>query len=210
MTPDVKKQSLKIGAYNIELIIPLNQKEDSEERISFWYEVTSAAIALSNHLEAHYDLFEKKVLELGCGLGLAGITAGKLGAKITFTDYKEDALRYAKINSENNKIIKANFKLLDWEKPENLEKYDLIIGSEIAYDYFFHDSLSVILKSARKDTGEILLADRRRLVIDRFIGQFIHDGYSANETKLFVDSDNLSSKEISIFCLKTQASVFSG
>ena len=41
------------------------------------------------------------MLELGCGLGFSGIVAGKMGAEVTFTDYLQEPLDFAKRNWEN-------------------------------------------------------------------------------------------------------------
>jgi putative methylase len=85
--------------------------------------VTHPEIA-SDWLTNHQDDFTNKhVLDLGCGTGMLGITAGLLGAKkITFLDIDKEALE----------ICKANAKILDCEyeiihSPLKSMKADVVI-----------------------------------------------------------------------------------
>ena len=145
-------------------------REESDSRISFWWGVTSAAIALGRHMEAHGSSHGQRVVELGCGLGLAGITAGLLGADVLFTDYVPEALDFARQNAELNGLTGQTIKtaLLDWEDPGKMEPFNIVLGSEILYDYFFHGSLFKLLQSILEPGGTIILADRKRLVGDPF------------------------------------------
>ena len=82
----VDEISIPIGSLDVRMLAP-RRREESDSRISFWWGITSAAIALARHMEARGSLRGQRVVELGCGLGLAGITAGLLGADVLFTDY---------------------------------------------------------------------------------------------------------------------------
>ena len=179
------------------------RREESDTRISFWWGITSAAIALARHIEAGESLHGCRVVELGCGLGLAGITAGLSGADVLFTDYVPEALEFAHKNAQMNGLTDQAVKsaLLDWEDPEEIEPFNIVIGSEILYDYFFHGSLIRLLKTILQPGGTIILADRKRLVVTRFLGRLVDVGFRCVETKSQVALAGFPEQEISIFTL---------
>lgn len=192
---------ISFDGFTIQMRIPLNQSDDSVERISFWFGITSASLALSRFIQAEDSVKGCKILELGCGLGLAGIVAAKLGAKTTFSDYKKAALHFARMNAQLNHIYLASYLLLDWEKPIKLKQFDLIIGSEIVYDSYYHTSLIAILDRAISPKGSILIADRPRRVVDVFLGRMLNRGYSCEESSCKIQEQGFFNQEISIYCI---------
>ena len=194
--------AIPIGSLDVRMLAP-RRREESDSRISFWWGVTSAAIALGRHMEARGSLRGQRVVELGCGLGLAGITAGLLGADVLFTDYVPEALDFARKNAELNGLTGQTIKtaLLDWEDPGKMEPFNIVLGSEILYDYFFHGSLFKLLQSILEPGGTIILADRKRLVVTRFLGRLADRGFRCVETRSQVGLAGFPEQEISIFTL---------
>ena len=81
----------------------------------------------------------KRVLEIGCGLGLAGIAAASAGARVIFTDYEPDALKFTRHNvlrnlSRNVLDSQVEFRLLDWRSDEEVGPVDMIIGADVVYE----------------------------------------------------------------------------
>ena len=97
-----------------------------DERIPYWADLWASAIGLSRYLVDNQLIVKgKDVLEIGCGLGLPAIVAGKLGAVHTIaTDYLPEALDFAKLNWQQNLPLEnVEFKVLDWRNiPENFSK----------------------------------------------------------------------------------------
>ncbi|MFH0821940.1 MAG: methyltransferase domain-containing protein, partial [Pseudomonadota bacterium] len=154
-----------VGDARIRLRGPKNPDETGE-RISFWWSPTSSAIALAEHVMEMGLSAEMRVMELGCGLGLVGLSAGLCGAKTLLTDYVPEAVGFAAQNAGINQISgNVKCRVLDWENPGDLPTADLIVGSEIAYDYFFQGALVELMDRTLASTGKILLADRKRLVV---------------------------------------------
>ena len=194
--------TLELGTAKALLHAP-DHSEDSADRLTFWWGLTTASINLTRFILGGPDLTGVKALELGCGLGLAGIGALMKGAEVTFSDFMPDALEYAARNVALNNLdcSRAHFLELDWENPLNLPAFDLILGAEIVYDYFFHSSLIQTLEKALAPGGHILLADRKRLVVERFIGRLLSRGFSCEAMTSDFSHHGFPDQEITIFNL---------
>jgi len=199
----VEEISIPVGDLLIRMLAPQDEA-DSDSRITFWWGITSAAVALARHIESHRQGFSgKRVIELGCGLGLAGITAGLAGAKVLFSDYMPKALEFAEKNARLNGLANGTFRtqVLNWEYPADLPKFDVVLGTEIVYDYFFHGALIGLLEGIVQPNGTIFLADRKRLCVSRFIGRMTNAGFCSAETITRVALAGFPDQEISIFAL---------
>lgn len=76
-----------------------------------------------------------RVLEVGCGLGLASLVAARRGADITASDYHPLANEFLDNNSYDNALADIPFACSDWASTDNaLGKFDLIIGSDLLYE----------------------------------------------------------------------------
>lgn len=192
--------SIPVGNAAIRMMVP-RQEKDCGERLTFWWGITSAAIALAKRVQST-EIAGKRAIELGCGLGLAGIAAGLSGAEVLFTDFMPKALDFADANARLNGLHNFATGILDWEQPGLIEKFDLIMGSEILYDYFFHGSLIHLFRKIMKTDGTVLLADRKRLCTSRFIGRMHHVGFICEEFTEEVRVQGFPRQEISIFSLK--------
>ncbi|AFM25927.1 class I SAM-dependent methyltransferase [Desulfomonile tiedjei] len=198
--PGCSEISIPVGENSIRMMVP-GQEKDSSERLTFWWGITSAAIALAKHVQS-FEIGGKQAIELGCGLGLAGVTAGLCGAEVLFTDFMPKALNFADKNARLNGLHNFATGFLDWEQPGSIGKFDLILGSEILYDYFFHGSLIELFRKILNPEGTILLADRKRLCVSRFIGRMNYAGFISEEFTEHVQVQGFPDQEISIFSLK--------
>jgi predicted nicotinamide N-methyase len=198
---------IDLPGHSIHMKAPAGPK-DSGTKLLFWWEITTAAVALSRHLDSLGDFLRgKRIVELGCGPGLVGIAAGILGGNVTFTDYSKEALELARMNALENGL-NANateFEQLDWEKPRDIGAFDVILGSEIVYDYWAHSDLARLMRNLLRPGGRILLADRKRLAVSRFIGRIVRSGYPCGETVITLDQALFPKQEISIFSLTENA-----
>jgi predicted nicotinamide N-methyase len=74
-------------------------------------------------------------LEIGCGLGLAGLVALDRGWRVVFTDYDDAALSFVRRSAAANGFDPAAYetRLLDWrELPD--EQFPVILGADVLYE----------------------------------------------------------------------------
>ncbi|MEP7170764.1 MAG: methyltransferase domain-containing protein, partial [Bacteroidota bacterium] len=122
-----------------------------------------SAIALGQHI-VKTNIIKKNmnILEIGCGLGLPGIVAGKFSNQITFTDYINEPLDFAKHNWNLNNDYPAQYEILDWRKPDTTLATDVILASDVAYEKRSFKYLRHAFKKLLKPGGFILLSEPNR------------------------------------------------
>ncbi len=171
------------------------------ERLTFWWEATAAAWALARALREGPSLAGQRAVELGCGPGLVGTAAALAGAHVTFTDGEPEALRLAAARAARAGVPAGRTAtlVLDWERPAACGPFDLVLGAEIAYDYWVHGDLVRLIDALLAPDGTAWLADRRRLAIDRFLGRLRDAGFALEATAVDVDEPGFPAQRVHLF-----------
>jgi predicted nicotinamide N-methyase len=162
-----------------------------DERIPYWADLWASAIGLSQYLVDNTTLIhDKKVLEIGCGLGLPAIVAGKLGAaQTTATDYLPEALDFAKLNwARNLSLETAQFEQLDWRNIPEIYKQappqykpDILLAADVAYEKRAFTPLLEAFDHLVKPEGTILIAEPNRYISKDFFNNLAKNGFSVKQ-----------------------------
>ena len=122
-----------------------------------------SAIALAQELEDRPELVAgARVLELGAGVGLPGLVARRLGARVHQTDKAEDALWLAALNERENDLSGIERFSADWTNWVHADRYDVVIGADILYETEMHKAIASIVEKSVAPQGTVLLADPGR------------------------------------------------
>lgn len=116
-------------------------------------------------------------LELGAGIGLAGIYALTRGLDVTFSDYDRTSVRLALTNATLNGFPNARGIYLDWRDPPAAQ-FPLILGCEVIYEEGNHGPILDVLDKLLAPDGECWLADPRRHTADKFVERAKSRGFS--------------------------------
>lgn len=100
-----------------------------------WVKVWEASIVLADHLCRNEPADPPlNVLEIGAGMGVAGMFMAAMGHRVTLTDSEPDAVCLAQYNARKNGLEGVSVRQLDWNAPMPMGRFDLVIGSELIYD----------------------------------------------------------------------------
>ncbi|MFZ1983114.1 MAG: methyltransferase [Desulfatitalea sp.] len=143
--------------------------DDPLKGFPLWAKIWEASAVLAEYM-AHLPPVAPplQILELGAGLGVAGITAAAFGHRVTITEYDPHALEFLRANALLNHCPDAAIHRLDWAQPDMEGQFDLIIGSEIVYSNPIIDLLTAVFQKYLHPQGRIVLAEGVRATGVRF------------------------------------------
>lgn len=171
---DVEKTDYRVGDHAFKFFIPrkidrfINQ-DDLFTGFPLWSKIWEATAVLSLHLSNIKPDPDKRWLEIGAGMGIAGIVAAKMGHKITITEYNKDAINFARANALLNNIDNVEIRELDWNQPLIEGKFDYIIASEVVYKEDDIMGLHLLFQRYLKPFGTIILAESMRRTTMTFV-----------------------------------------
>ncbi len=150
---------------------------ENDDDVPFWAVLWPAAKGMARFLWNYPGLEGKSILELGAGLGLAGMVAAARGGCVTQTDFVPEALEYCQFNSELNGIDDITRILADWRSFDIGQRFDLVVGSDILYEPTLHPYLQDIFSNNVKPGGRIILSDPGRKDAQEFIRKLVKQGF---------------------------------
>ncbi len=123
-----------------------------------------------------------RILELGCGLGLASLVLASRGADITASDYHPLAAEFLERNVVANDLPAVPFRLLDWTRPDpGLGLFDMIVGSDILYERGHADLLGEVIERHAGVHAKVMLTDPGRHHAGRFVRGLKARGFAVTE-----------------------------
>lgn len=167
-------------------------REDSAGRLflPYWIYLWESAIGLARHIsELDRTLSDKRVLEIGCGFGLAGITACQAGAKVIFTDFEYDALLFAKHNAQQNQVNSTIFIQMDWNALCFQDKFDVILASDVIYEEQNWQPILSLLQNLLSDNGIAIFSEPNRKNADGFFKCIRENGFTYQKSICSISED---------------------
>ncbi|MEM1061191.1 MAG: methyltransferase domain-containing protein [Planctomycetota bacterium] len=122
-----------------------------------------------------------RVLELGCGVGLVGLAAGSVGARVVFSDIQADACRAAAVNADANGIHSETL-TFDWAEPPDVEPFRCVTGSDLIYETVAHGPLLVTLQAVLAKDGVAVFGDPGRAALPAFLEAASDAGFAVRLT----------------------------
>jgi predicted nicotinamide N-methyase len=100
----------------------------------YWSVLWRSGVALARELDG-MDLEGRRVVELGCGLGVPSIAAARGGADVLATDQSPEALELLARNAEADGVTLDTAEV-NWAQPEELVErapFDLVLAADVLY-----------------------------------------------------------------------------
>jgi predicted nicotinamide N-methyase len=180
--------------------------DDPLKSFPLWAKMWEASAVLADYMAQCPIEPPLQILELGAGLGVAGITAAAFGHHVTITEHDPHALEFLKANALLNNCPHAVIRPLDWDRRELEGQFDVIIGSEIVYSDQIIDMLAAVFQKYLRPQGRIVLAEGVRGTGVRF-WERMAPGYDIRVRKTHLRSDN-ESRTILLFEMRPKPASF--
>jgi len=127
------------------------------------------------------------VLEIGCGLGLAGVAAGLGGASVMFSDYVPAALEFARANAELNGLRSYETRLIDFTRGRLGRRFDLVVAADVVYEPRSYEPLVAFLdEHVVAGGGRVLLTESLRADAKRVLAMLTERGFALETTTVWV------------------------
>jgi predicted nicotinamide N-methyase len=153
-------------------VLDWNRRDDY---MPYWAYLWPGAYLLAETVE---KVSEEKVsgtfvpfdtLEIGCGLGLAGLAALARGRTVLFTDYDHAPLEFVARSAAENDFdpTRFAFRRLDWRDLPG-EQFPLILGADVIYERALIPLVANLLAKLLAPGGLGLIATPYRIAAEAF------------------------------------------
>ena len=145
--------------------------------------IWASSEVLAHHLY-DYKIAGKRILEVGCGIGLTSLMLNQRDADITATDYHPEVGDFLEQNVLLNKGRDIPYTRTGWaDEDSGLGKFDLVVGSDLLYEGDHVDLLAGFIDQHAKQHCEVIIVDPGRSYHGRFSKKMITLGYSHSQSK---------------------------
>ena len=152
--------------HDVEALLDAERFEREDEYLPYWAELWPSGLALARALDGH-ALRGRRVVELGCGLGLPSLLAARAGARVLATDWAPEALELLERNAARNGLALRSARV-DWRAPGALvaeAPWDLVLGADLLYEA---RNVEPLLELLPRLGGEAWIADPGRATAEAF------------------------------------------
>jgi predicted nicotinamide N-methyase len=153
----VKLEILQIRDLEDYLVSNIEAQGLSLENFPYWAMVWDAALVLADFLVKQKPQPDRNILEIGAGLGFAGLAAAAQGHRVTLTDNIVEALAFARLSQFHNNLTTVQVEYLDWLTPTLPGTFNWIIASDILYEKKNFEPILQLLTRYLQPGGKIYL-----------------------------------------------------
>jgi 2-polyprenyl-3-methyl-5-hydroxy-6-metoxy-1,4-benzoquinol methylase len=132
-----------------------------------------------------WELGARRVLEIGCGLGLASLVVHRRLGDITASDCHPLSEVFLRANLQLNQLPALKYCTGNWGRPNpELGNFDLIIGSDVLYERSHPEQLAAFIQVHAATQCEVLIIDPNRGNRSSFNRRMALLGFDLSETRI--------------------------
>ena len=198
-------QTVEIGSFDIHLrtLRDLNQYSDDQGKAAqadisqaSWpfFGVVWASSRVLAHRMLRSDIEGRRILEIGCGIGLTSLMLQYRNADISATDRHPEVEGFLEFNARLNDLSPIPYFECDWRDiGDELGTFDLILGSDLVYEPGHAEMLSGFIDRHARTQCDVVIVGPGRREQARFNRCMIELGYrhwheAPEETKYLGES----------------------
>lgn len=163
-------------------------EHDPEQNLPYFAEIWPSGIALADLLREQPGFVSgRRVLEVGCGLGVTAVAAARSGARLTICDYFTESLALAERNLVAAGCSSERAARLNWRDDASIdrlladEQFPVIIAADVLYESRDIDPLIRFFDRALEPMGTLIIAEPGRPVARRFFDRARACGWDSGE-----------------------------
>lgn len=138
-----------------------------------------------------FDIAGKRIIELGCGIGLASLVLQRRGANIVASDAHPLTEVFLAYNAALNQLPALHYRQLRWDVPlPTLGRFDLIIGSDVLYERDHAEQISAVIARHAEPNAEVVLTDPGRGNAARFGRLMTEQGFNMDSFRCPMHDDD--------------------
>ena len=131
------------------------------------------------------DIEGLRVLEVGCGLGLASLVLQRRRGDITASDCHPLAQAFLDANTRLNDLAPLKYAGGAWARSHPaLGRFDLIIGSDVLYGRDHPEALAGFIERHAKPLAQVIIIDPNRGNRAAFTRRMQAQGYALTQTRV--------------------------
>ncbi len=166
----------------------------------YWAKIWASSKAMVTFLQEEPHWIEnKKLLEIGAGIGVPSFFMAQKAREIIISDYDNEAVSLANKNIAHLNLTNARSLVLNWNHIPEYIIADTILISDTNYNPSDFDALIISITSFINKGSVVILATPNRITANPFIEKlsaFIH------KTKYYPIIEGKIEKQIAVFVLK--------
>lgn len=190
------KASICFGEHTIEYYRPADPESALNDEIllsphgelewqPYWAQAWDAGLGMCQHV-LDLDLRGKRILDLGCGIGLTSALLLAAGADLVCGDNAPPSLLFAELNTWPWRD-RVEVKHIDWHATDLGQTFDTIVGSDIVYERGEVAPLDRFFRQHLMLGGSVILSDPSRPMTRDFLERFQQLGWELRESAIAVE-----------------------
>ena len=203
---DTVIDDIEVGERTFSMLRPRNsddliREEDfvQDERLPYWADIWPASTILARQILERPGK-DRRLLELGCGVGLVTTAAMAAGYNVIASDYYTDALAFTRANAFRNLGKSPEAAMMNWRNfPAEAKEFDKVIASDVLYESEYAKLLPGILVGALTLHGVALIADPGRIAAPEFLDVCYRVGLELLNDETFKFSIGEITQKITIY-----------
>jgi predicted nicotinamide N-methyase len=164
---------------------------DPEQNLPYWAELWPSGVALAAKIAREPAMVRgRRVLELGCGLGVTAIAALRAGANLLVTDYSPEALALCSLNALEQTGAQPRTLRVNWRDPgpklhDSGDGFPVVLAADVLYERRDVAPLLALIDQIVAPEGELWLAEPGRPPAARFLEAIGARGWSDESERCF-------------------------
>jgi len=176
------------------------KEQDPNLPFPYWAKIWASSKAMVTFLQEEPHWIEnKKLLEIGAGIGIPSFFMAQKAREIIISDYDNEAVSLANKNIAHLNLTNATSVVLNWNHIPDYIIADTILLSDTNYNPTDFETLVFSITSFINKGSVVILATPNRITANPFLEKlnaFMH------KTKNYLIIDGKIEKEIAVFVLK--------